>query len=177
MLRLRKKHSRPPDPALFEVNAQKLLDAQSLRRAALASLGIAVVLNIAWLWLSNVTGSFFHWFSLLQGPLIGIGVQRAGRGIDWRFPLLAAAVTFVAAISGNFLVSLVTTGAVLDLSTLQVLRGLTAWSWQTWYAEVLTSVDLIYAAAAASLAAFYATGKLSRQEIFALRSGTQDGKK
>lgn len=132
------------------------------------------MLNIVWLWLSNVTGSFFHWYSLLQGPLIGVGVQRAGRGIDWRFPLLAACVALVAAFSGNFLVSLMTSSAELGVSALQVLLGLTAWSWQTWYAEVLSPVDLIYALAAAAVAAFYSRRRLSRQEIFALRSRAKE---
>jgi hypothetical protein len=176
MLRLRKKHSRPTEPAPHPVDAQRLIDAQSLRRAALASVSLAILLNVVWLWLSNVTGSFFHWYSLLQGPLIGVGVQRAGRGIDWRFPLLAACVALVAAFSGNFLVSLMTTSTVLGVSAPQVLQGLTAWTWQTWYAEVLSPVDLIYALAAAAIAAFYSRRRLSRQEIFALRTMPKDRK-
>lgn len=177
MLRLRKKHSRPPDPALREVDRQALIDAQSLPRAALVAAAVAAVLNIGWLWLSDVTGNFFPWYALLQGPFIGLAVRRAGRGLDWRFPTLAAFVTAVAAFSGNFLVSLMTTGAVLEQNALQVLRGLTVWSWQTWYDEVLTAVDLVYALAAAGVAAFYAQRRLDRREIFALRSRNQDRRK
>jgi hypothetical protein len=148
----------------------KLLDEQSLGRAVIAAVGVAIVLNTVWLWLSIITGSFFHAYSLLQGLLIGFAVRRAGRGIGWRFPVLAAAVTVLAAFSGNFLVSLVTTGSTLEVSSLQVLRGLTLWSWQTWYAEVLNAVDLIYALFAAAVAAFFSKRRLRRKEAFALRS-------
>lgn len=177
MLRLSKKHSGPADPAIRQVDARALLASQSLPRAALAAVCMTALLNTGWLWLSTVTGNFFHWYALLQGPLIGLAVRRAGRGIDWRFPSLAAFVAFAAAFSGNFLVSLVTTGTVLEQNALRVLRGLTLWSWQTWYAEVLTPVDLVYALAAAAVAAFYSRRRLDRREVFALRSREQDERK
>jgi hypothetical protein len=155
-------------------NAQQLLGEQSFGKAAIASLGIAVLFNFIWLWLANLTGNFFHWFSLLQGPAIGYAIQRAGRGIDWRFPLLAILVTVIAAYGGNFLVSLATTADILEVSLLQVLRGLTLWSWQTWYAEVLISADLIYALFAAAVAAFFSQRRLRREEVFALRTMQQE---
>jgi hypothetical protein len=76
--------------------------------------------------------------------------------------------------SGNFLVSLATTSAALEVSPMQVLRGLTIWSWQTWYAEVLTVVDLLYALFSAAIAAFYSKRRLQRNEVFALRSMKQE---
>jgi hypothetical protein len=66
-------------------------------------------------------------------------------------------------------VSLATTAGVLEVTALQVLRGLTLWSWQTWYDEVLGSADLIYALFAAAVAAFYSKRRLRREEVFALR--------
>jgi hypothetical protein len=161
-------------PTLPPIAVSKLIAQQSLRGALVAALLAAICLNIVWLWLSNLSGSFFHWYSLLQGPLIGLAVRHAGRGIDWRFPVTAAAVTMLAAFSGNFLVSLATTSTVLEASPLQVLRGLTIWSWQTWYTEVLTVVDLLYALFAAAVAAFYAKRRLQRNEAFALRSLKQE---
>ncbi|MDH5501317.1 MAG: hypothetical protein OEY72_09500, partial [Gammaproteobacteria bacterium] len=65
---------------------------------------------------------------------------------------------------------LTTTAVVLDATALQVLRGLTVWTWQTWYAEVLSTADFIYALFAAAVAAFYSRRRLQRQEIFALRN-------
>ncbi|MDH5501131.1 MAG: hypothetical protein OEY72_08530, partial [Gammaproteobacteria bacterium] len=151
MLRLRRKHSQTtPAPA---IDAAALLNAQAPGRALLAAVGIAALMNMLWLWLSDLTGHFFHAFSLLQGPMIGLAVRRAGHGIDWRFPSLAASVAVLAAVSGNFLVSLTTTAVVLDATALQVLRGLTVWTWQTWYAEVLSTADFIYALFAAAVAA------------------------
>jgi hypothetical protein len=161
-------------PTLPPIDAASLIAQQSLRGALVAAAIVAICLNIAWLWLSNISGSFFHWYSVLQGPLIGLAVRHAGRGIDWRFPVTAAAVTMLAAFSGNFLVSLATTSAALEVSPMQVLRGLTIWSWQTWYAEVLTVVDLLYALFSAAVAAFYSKRRLQRNEVFALRSMKQE---
>jgi hypothetical protein len=80
----------------------------------------------------------------------------------------------LAAFSGNFLVSVVTTSAVLQVNPLQVLRGLTLWSWQTWFAEVLIFADLVFALFAAAAAAFYAKRRLRRNEAFALRSMNEE---
>ena len=171
MFRLRQKHSKPSAEAGQPVDANGLIDAQDPGRAVVAALGVALLLNLAWLWLSDLTGSFFHVFSIAQGPLIGFAVQRAGRGIDWRFPVIAAATALLAAFSGNFIVSLANTAAILDVSPLQVLRGLTVWTWQTWYAEVLTAADLIYGLFAAFVAAFYSKRRLRREEVFAMKQG------
>lgn len=176
MLRSRKKRAAQSLAPPAGVAARDFIDGQAPGAALVASIAIAVLLNVIWLWLADLTGSFYHWFSLLQGPLIGLSVRRAGRGVDWRFPALAAVVTFVAAFSGNFLVSLSTTSAVLEVGPLQVLRGLTLWTWQTWYAEVLGATDFIYALFAACVAAFYSRRPLQRQEILALRSMQQESR-
>lgn len=156
------------------VDAASLSKSQSPRAALIAAVAAAVFLNLVWLWLSNLTGRFFPWFSVVQGLFIGLAVRRAGKGYDWRFPALASTMTVIAAFGGNFLVSVTTTSTVLDIGPLQVLRGLTLWSWQTWYAEVLRVVDLVYALFAAAVAAFYSKRHLLRHEIFALRSAKQD---
>lgn len=168
----KKKAGKPP--ALPPVDAASLVAQQSIRAAIVAAAVVAVCLNFIWLWLAEISGSFFHWYSVLQGPLIGLAVRHAGRGIDWRFPAIAATVTMLAAFSGNFLVSVVTTSAVLEASALQVLRGLTLWSWQTWFSEVLNFADLVYALFAAAVAAFYAKRHLRRNEAFALRSMNEE---
>lgn len=175
-MRLRKKHSVEPLAIPARVSARELIDGQAAGAALAVSIAIATLLNVIWLWLADLTGNFFHWFSLLQGPLIGLSVRQAGRGVDWRFPALAAAVTFVAAFSGNFLVSLSTTSTVLEVAPLQVLQGLTLWTWQTWYAEVLGAADFIYAIFAACVAAFYSRRSLRREELFALRSMQQESR-
>jgi hypothetical protein len=156
------------------VDAASLGKSQSPWAALIAAVTVAVCLNIAWLWLSNLSGRFFPWFSVVQGVFIGLVVRLAGRGFDWRFPALAATVTVIAAFGGNFLVSVMTTSAVLEIGPLQVLRGLTMWSWQTWYAEVLRVVDLVYALFAAAVAAIHSKRRLQRHEVFALRSAKQE---
>ena len=171
MFRLPQRHSQNLDgPVLPPADARKLLAAQSVRNAVMAAVIVLIVLNTAWAWLTGLSGRFFPWFSMLQGWAIGLGVRGAGRGLDWRFPLIAAGFATLAAFSGNFIVSLGTTESVLGAGPLTILRGLTLWTWQTWFAEVLTPVDFIYALFAAALAARYAKRRLDRREVHALRT-------
>jgi hypothetical protein len=174
MTRLKKKHSRKrlgPRPV---ADAGSLVRAQSLRSAFVAAIAAVLVVNATWVWLSTATGKFFPWVGIVQGVLVGLAVQRAGRGLDWRFPVLAALVASIGSFSGGFFVALSTTEIELGASSLRILRGLTVMTWQTYFDEVLTPVDVIYAFCAASVAAFYAKRRLKRHEEYALRTMGQD---
>ena len=175
ILRLRKKHDAggrrpapPPDP-------EKLLAAQSVSNALIAGIAVLVLMIAVWTWLAVVSGRVFPWFSVAQGLALGIAVRRYGRGFDWRFPLIAALLAWGGAYVGNFVVALPTTSAELDAGILQVLAGLTWWSFETFFAEVITPVDHIYALFAAAVAAFYGRRRLGREEIYALRTMTRRG--
>jgi hypothetical protein len=170
MMRLRKKHSKKrigkPPPA----DAGSLLRTQSARRAIIAAVGSVIVVNLLWLWLATQTGKFFPWIGLVQGIVVGLAVQRAGRGLDWRFPAIAAVVAALGNFSGGFLVALSTTEVELQASAMRILTGLTIMTWQTYFDEVISPVDYIYAFSAAAVAAFYAKRRLQRHEEFALRT-------
>ena len=90
VLRLPKRHSResalPPDPG----EGVRLIRQQSLRAAVLASLIVVIVFSAAWALMSVAIGRVFPWLTLAQALLVGLAVRRAGRGIDWRFPTVAA---------------------------------------------------------------------------------------
>ena len=169
MFRLRQKHSRrilnKPPPA----DAAQLIRAQSLRAAALAALVAATLLNLVWLLLADATGRFYPWFAVLQGAVIGVAVQKRGRGLDWRFSLLAAAFAVIASFSGGLAVALATTVTELEAGSVRILRGITWRTWQIYFDEVVNPVDYIYALAAAAVAAFYARRRLLRHEEFAVR--------
>lgn len=173
ILRLRKKHDRreqsrpPPDPA-------KLIASQSPGNALVAGIAILLVMSAAWTWLAVVLNRVFPWFSVMQGLALGLAVRRYGRGFDWRFPLLAALLAWLGAYAGNLLVALPATTSELDAGAFQVLRGLTWWSFETFFSEVITPVDHIYAVFAAAVAAFYARRRLRREEFYALRSTNAD---
>ena len=158
----------PPGPQPV-ANADALFAAQSVNGAALAALATTAVLNAAWVWMAAMSGKFFPWFSVIQGWLIGIAVQRRGRGLDWRFPAMAAAIAVLGSFSGGFFVALATTVTELEAGPLRILRGLTWNTWKIYFAEVVNPLDFVYAVAAAGLAAFYAGRRLLRHEVLALR--------
>ena len=123
MMRLRKKYSDKrignPPPA----DADKLLSAQSVRRAIIAAVASVLAINLLWVWLAVQTGKFFPWLGILQGVIVGIAVQRAGRGVDWRFPVIAATAAAIGHFSGGFFVALSTTELELQTNAISYPAG------------------------------------------------------
>lgn len=155
-----------------------LLDDQSLVSAAVAGIVAVAVFSVLWTMLSTLFGRIFPWLTLALGMLVGMVVRRAGRGLDWRFPALAAGLTALGCLAGNVLVAAAFTAERETMSTLSVLLGVTSMTWPVFFDEVMTPADAVYALFAAAIAAFYANRRLSRAEYLALRTWEEqhDGK-
>ncbi len=170
VLRLPKRHSREragrPDPEL----GARLVRAQSLRGAIIAALLAIVAFSAIWVMLSTALGRVFPWMTVVQGLIIGLAVRRAGRGLDWRFPVTAAAAAVAGALAGNVLVAAAFTAAEFDTGILTVLRASTSFTWPVFFDEVMTPADSIFAFAAAGLAAFCANRRLAREEYASYRA-------
>jgi hypothetical protein len=170
VLRLPKRHSRysaaRPDPE----GGARLARAQSLRGAIIAALLAIIAFGAIWVLLSTALGRLFPWMTVVQGAIIGLAVRRAGRGLDWRFPAAAAAAAVAGALAGNILVAASFTAAEFDTSTLAVLRAATDFTWPVFFDEVLTPADVVYALAAAGVAAFYANRRLTRDQYASYRA-------
>ena len=106
---------------------------------------------------------------MFLGVMLGFAVRRAGQGIDWRFPALAAVLTFAGAIMANIILAAGTTAGEFDITTISVLRHVTTYTWPVFFAEVMTAADWIFAAFAAGIAAWYANRRLNRREFQALQ--------
>jgi hypothetical protein len=95
VLRLPKRHSREraarPDPKL----GGRIVRAQSLRGAIAAALLAIIAFSVVWAMLSTALDRVFPWMTVVQGLIIGLAVRRAGRGLDWRFPVIAAVAAIV----------------------------------------------------------------------------------
>jgi len=169
VLRLHKKHLPrvKTEPTLED--ARRLLAAQSVRNAVLASLVTIILFSVLWSMLSVLMGRIFPWMTLLLGILLGLAVRRAGFGLDWRFPCLAAVFAMIGSLAGNVVVAAAFTAPELGTDTLTVLRNLTVMTWPVFFDEVMTPADLVFALFSAGLAAFYANRRLTRAENLALR--------
>ena len=152
------------------VDPQALIAAQSVAAAVAAAIVAMLVLSGVWTFFTGITARVFPWFSIIQGIFIGLAVRRFGRGLDWRFPLIAGAAAWIGAFFGNLMVAIPVTTSELGSSSLEVIRGLTWWSFRTFFTEVITIVDFIYAFCAAAVAMFYSNRRLTRHEDFALRT-------
>jgi hypothetical protein len=170
VLRLPKRHSRDgaarPDP---EAGA-RLVRAQSLRAAVMAALIVVIVFSAGWAMLSTALDRVFPWMTVIQGLIMGLAVRRAGRGLDWRFPVIAAVAALAGALAGNIVVAASFTASEFDTGTLTVLRAATDFTWPVFFDEVMTAADAIYALAAAGLAAYYANRRLTRDQYAAYRA-------
>ncbi|MGI9200952.1 MAG: hypothetical protein ACR2QL_07835 [Woeseiaceae bacterium] len=170
VLRLRKKHlpknKREPTPE----EGKRLLAAQSVRNAIIASVITVIIFSILWSMISTLIGSIYPWMAMVMGGFIGLAVRRAGFGLDWRFPVIAAVFAVIGALVGNIVVAAAFTAPQLGTDTFTVLRSLTALTWPVFFDEVMTPADIVYALFAAGLAAFFANRRLSREQYLAIRT-------
>ena len=169
MLRLQKKHSGKQKDIGPEPDVALILAQQSMGRALAG--GIVVMIVLGWLWviMSMQTGRVFPWFSILIGTFVGLGVQRFGRGLDWRYPVIAAVVAWVGAYVGNLMIGIVETGRYIEADLFSVFAGLSRDTMENFFAYTVSPVDHIYAFCAAGVASFLAKRRLNRREVVALR--------
>ena len=170
MFRLKQKHSRQPSEKLPPADGRRLLAEQSLMRGLAGS--VAVGLLLCWLWamLSITNERVFPWFSVLIGGLIGIAMQRFGKGLDWRFPVTAVVVAGLAAYAGNLIIGVFETGRYIEAAPISVMGGLSADTMENFFRDTISPIDHIYAFCACGVAAFFANRRLKRHEVLGLRT-------
>jgi hypothetical protein len=168
IVRLPKKH-RGAAGDVDDVDVQQLVSSQSLRHAILAGLIVIVLFSVLWAMLSTLLGRIFPWMTMVLGILLGHVIRRAGRGLDWRFPVLAATATLAGALFSNVVVAAAFTAEELGVTTFEILRAVTSMTWPVFFSEVVSAADIVFGLFAAAIAAFYANRRLSRSEYTALR--------
>ena len=174
VLRIRKRHTPNVQTLADPADGQRLIDEQSVRDAVLASLVVVIVFSILWAMASTLLGRIFPWMTLLLGVAVGLAIRRAGQGLDWRFPLIAAGITVAGSLLANIVVAAAFTAEALDTSTLAILRAVTTMTWPVFFDEALSPVDFIYAIFGAGIAAFYSQRKLNRAEFMAIRKWEEE---
>jgi hypothetical protein len=166
---MRKRHT-PDTPAKAEpADGLRLINEQSVRDAILAALVAVILFGVLWAMASTLLGRIYPWMTLVLGVVVGLVIRRAGRGIDWRFPLIAIASTLAGSLFANVIVAAAFTAEALGTSTVAILRAVTAMTWPVFFDEALSPVDVIYALFAAGIAAFYSQRRLDRTEFMAIR--------
>ena len=168
-LRLRKKHGPGTRRDASAADGERLVRVQSLTSALVASLIAIVIFCFLWISLTSLANRVFPWMTVVLGAMLGFTVQRAGRGVDWRFPVLAAVLTLAGALLANIIVAAAYTAETFGTGTLEILKSVTSMTWPVFFDEVLTAADAFYAVLAAGLAAFYANRRLTRTQYYALR--------
>jgi hypothetical protein len=169
VLRLRKKHGDGRGLNVSAADGERLVRAQSLRNATMASLVVLVVFCILWISLSALTNRVFPWMTVVLGAMLGLAIRHAGRGVDWRFPTLAAGMALAGSIASNVVLGASTTADAYDMGVLEILRAVTVMTWPVFFDEVWTVAHGFFAVVAAGLAAFLANRRLTRAQFYALR--------
>ena len=173
-LRLRRKHGEGKSPEATADDGARLVRAQSMRSAIVAGLITFIVFCLVWILLSGATNRVFPWMTVVLGAALGMVVRKAGRGVDWRFPTLAAVMAFVGSVVGNIVLAASTTAAEYGTGTLDILQAVTSMTWPVFFEEVWNVADGFFAVVAAAFAAFLAPRRLTRTERFALRLWRQE---
>jgi hypothetical protein len=169
VLRMRKRHTPAVQTQGEPADGQRLIDEQSVRDGVLAGLVVVILFSILWAMVSTLLGRTFPWMTLLLGAAVGLVIRRAGRGLDWRFPLMAVTHTVLGSLLANIVVAAAFTAEAHGTSTLAILRAVTPMTWPVFFNEALSPVDIIYALFAAGIAAFYSQRRLNRTEFMVLR--------
>ena len=169
VLRLPKRHAGKVADAK-PVDGRRLVGEQSVSNAIYAGLIVVIVFSLLWAMASTLVARIFPWMTMVLGILVGLAVRRAGRGLDWRFPAVAAVITVVGALISNVVVAAAFTADALETSTFHVLRAVTSMTWPVFFDEVVSPADVVYALVGGGIAAFYANRRLSRYEYHALRT-------
>lgn len=173
VLRLPKRHGGVPG-SLSAADGEQLIKAQSFRDAVVAGLIVIILFSVLWAMLSTLVNRIFPWMTVVLGVLIGLVMRRAGRGLDWRFPVFAAVLALAGALVSNVVVAAAFTASELETSTFTILRAVTAMTWPVFFDEVISAADVVYALFGAATAAFYANRRLSRGEYNAVRKWQEE---
>lgn len=168
-LRLRKKHGDGRRPDVTVADGERLARVQSLRNAVVAGLAVLIVFCLSWVSLSSLSNRVFPWMTVVLGWLLGMAIRRAGRGVDWRFPTLAAVLALAGSIVSNIVLAASTTAESYGTGTMEILQAVTSMTWPVFFDEVWNVADGFYAVVAAGFAAFFANRRLTRSEFYALR--------
>ena len=166
---MRKRHTPEAPAQASPADGLRLVNEQSVRDAILAASVAVILFAVLWAMVSTLLGRIFPWMTLLLGVVVGLVIRRAGRGIDWWFPVIAAAITLAGSLFANVIVAAAFTAEALGTSTIAILRAVTTMTWPVFFDEALSPVDVIYALFAAGIAAFYSQRRLNRTEFMAIR--------
>lgn len=170
MFRLKQKHTPKPHERLPAADGRKLLAEQSLLRGTLGSIAVGLLLCWGWALLSTASGRVLPWATIPMGAIIGIAMQRFGRGLDWKYPVVAVVITGIAAYFGNLMIGVLETGRYIEARPMEVLGGLSLDTMRNFFRNTINPIDHIYAFSACGVAAFFANRRLKRHEVFGLRT-------
>lgn len=168
-LRLRKRHGTGERPDVSPEDGRRLVRQQSIRGAVTAALLATILFCIVWVAISSLTHRVFPWMTVVLGAMVGYAVRRGGKGIDWRFPTMAALFAATGSLLGNIAVAASVTADEFDAGTLEILRSVTSMTWPVFFDEVMNAADGFYAVCSAAIAAFLANRRLTRKEYYAIR--------
>ncbi len=168
-LRLRKKHGSGQPTGVSAADGKRLVDAQSIRNAIVAGMAAILIFSVFWVVLSELTGRVFPWLTVALGFMLGHSVRLMGKGVDWRFPTMAAVMALAGALLANVVLAASVTAEGFGTGTLNVLTAVTSMTWPVYFEEKLGFADVFYALVAATLASFYANRRLTRSEYRAVR--------
>ena len=158
-----------PDPDY----GRRLETSQSLCKALAAGLLAALMFAFLYLAITAATGRILPFLAAFSGLPIGYAVRRAGRGLDWRFPVLAGALAIAGALAGNVLIAAAGTAGESGIALWRIIANVTPMTWPVFFEQAMTGADYVYALAAAGIAAYHARRRLSRRQFFAWRSWQQ----
>ncbi|MDJ0908517.1 MAG: hypothetical protein QNI99_04965 [Woeseiaceae bacterium] len=150
--------------------AETLIGEQNFIMGLAAAVVATLAGALGWGAISVATGSMIGFVAIGLGVLVGYGMQVFGRGLTAKYSAVAAILSVIGCLAGNFVAGVMFQMKATGLSPGDILTGLTIDDLIAFYADTLQPMDLVFWALALGAAWSFATRKLTPDEESAMRA-------
>ncbi len=148
--------------------ADHLYDEQNLLAATLLGLISVIITASLWGMFGYIAGLSVDFLSVIIGPFIGFIIKESGKGIDYRFALLAIIFSTTAIVLGKMMVGAVEGAIYYDLTPWEVFFSQTFEQRWSQYIHQLQISDIVMLITGVTLSANYCFRGLSDLQISAI---------
>ena len=147
---------------------EELLPQQNFQNAVIFGIAATLAGAIIWALVAAAAGYVVSFVPVALGAFVGSAIRVFGKGLAWKFVVLAAALTIVGCIMGNVMAVILIEWISYNIPISEILRGITAESLIGFLIVEYQLIDAVAWVVAISVAASTAKRKLSREQSAAM---------
>lgn len=158
----------PEDKKSNYERASVLLSEQNFQVAVIAGTIAAILAAGIYAVIAAAAGYSVSYMAIGVGAIVGLAIQFLGRGLEFRFVILASVLAVVGCILGNFFAGLLLIARYSGASTSEIADQVTLASVLDFTVANFELMDLVYWLIAIAAASYFAKRPLSREDGLAM---------